>query len=107
MYVNYQEDNWSTCSHLAKFAYNNATHSATKSSPFFTLYARHPQFKEINPSFQSTSSNYVEKLLKTQAELKSNIKKANKCYKLQAHKSRLEPPAFKVGDKVWLNSENI
>ena len=107
MFINYQQYNWSSWLPLAEFAYNNATHSATQSSPFFTLYGRNPEFSNIQPNFKSTASNYLENIKRIQSELQNNIIKANKRYKIQADKKRLEPPHFKVGDKVWLESTNI
>ncbi|MBW0478266.1 hypothetical protein O181_017981 [Austropuccinia psidii MF-1] len=37
MYVRYHQDDWHTWIPLAEFAYNNAEHSSTKQSPFFTI----------------------------------------------------------------------
>ena len=107
MYVNYQQDNWSTLLPLAEFAYNNSTHSATNSSPFFTLYGRHPEFKECHANFESNALNYLENLQQVQSQLRTNLEKANECYKKQADKTRMKAPSFKVGDKVWLDSSNI
>ncbi|MBW0507163.1 hypothetical protein O181_046878 [Austropuccinia psidii MF-1] len=36
MYVSYHQDDWPTWLPLAEFAYNNAEHSSTKKTPFFT-----------------------------------------------------------------------
>ncbi|MBW0475558.1 hypothetical protein O181_015273 [Austropuccinia psidii MF-1] len=38
MSVRYHQDDWHTWLPLAEFAYNNAEHSSTKQSPFFTIY---------------------------------------------------------------------
>ena len=107
MFINYQQDDWSSWLPLAEFAYNNATHSATQSSPFFTLYGQNPKFSNIQPNFKSTALNYLENIKRIQSELQNNIIKANKRYKIQADKKRLKPPHFKVGDKVWPKSTNI
>ncbi|MBW0523290.1 hypothetical protein O181_063005 [Austropuccinia psidii MF-1] len=50
MYVSYHQDDWHTCIPLAEFAYNNAEHSSTKQSRFFTIYGRNPNFDLINMS---------------------------------------------------------
>ena len=34
-FINYKQDDWVDYMHLAKFAYNNSTHSSTGYSPFF------------------------------------------------------------------------
>ena len=106
MYFNYQQDNWTNWLPLAEFAYNNSTHSATKSSPFFTLYGQHPRFLVEHPSFNSSASTYLDNLQTTQEHLQENLKKANKQYKTQADKSRIKAPEFKIGHKVWLDSSN-
>ena len=36
------QDDWSDWLSTAEFAYNNRQHSATKQSPFFLEYGRHP-----------------------------------------------------------------
>ncbi|MBW0490412.1 hypothetical protein O181_030127 [Austropuccinia psidii MF-1] len=38
MYISYHPDDWHTWLPLAEFAYNNSENSATKQSPFFTIY---------------------------------------------------------------------
>ena len=35
MYINFQQDNWSTLLSLAEFAYNNTPHTTTGISPFY------------------------------------------------------------------------
>jgi hypothetical protein len=42
LYCNYQQNNWSNFLPIAEFTYNNATHSATQVSPFFTNYGYNP-----------------------------------------------------------------
>jgi transposase InsO family protein len=37
-YVDYQQDNWSRLLFSTEFAYNNASHESTKTSPFFLEY---------------------------------------------------------------------
>ncbi|MBW0476828.1 hypothetical protein O181_016543 [Austropuccinia psidii MF-1] len=50
MYVSYHQDDWHTWLPLAEFAYNNAEHSSTKQSPFFTICGRNPSFDSIHIS---------------------------------------------------------
>src|ERR1700742_267889 len=42
LYCNYQQDDWPDLLPIAEFAYNNAPHSATQVSPFFTNYGYNP-----------------------------------------------------------------
>ncbi|MBW0489966.1 hypothetical protein O181_029681, partial [Austropuccinia psidii MF-1] len=70
MYVSYHQDDWHTWLPLAEFAYNNAEHSSTKQSPFFTISGRDPSFDSIHilqdsPAGRlSTNSNQYSKLPK-------------------------------------------
>lgn len=107
MFVNYQQDDWSDWLPFAEFAYNNSTHSATKQSPFYTLYGRHPVFQAIHTDSLSSASTYLENINRLQEELRTNLEKANERYKIFANQRRLEPLSFKIGDQVWLSSTNI
>jgi hypothetical protein len=42
IFINKHQDNWDTLLPLAKFTYNNHTHSATQHTPFFVDTGRHP-----------------------------------------------------------------
>ncbi|MBW0504089.1 hypothetical protein O181_043804 [Austropuccinia psidii MF-1] len=58
MYVSYHQDDWHTWLPLAEFAYNNAEHSSTKKSPFFTIYGGNPSFYSIHVSQDSPAGGY-------------------------------------------------
>ncbi|MBW0579415.1 hypothetical protein O181_119130 [Austropuccinia psidii MF-1] len=62
MYVSYNQDDWYTWLPLAEFSYNNAEHSSTKQSPFFTIYGRNPSFDSIHISQASPAGNLSTKL---------------------------------------------
>ncbi|MBW0482151.1 hypothetical protein O181_021866 [Austropuccinia psidii MF-1] len=62
MYVSYHQDDWHTWLPLAEFAYNNAEHSSTNQSPFFTIYERNPSFESIHISQDLPSGNSSTKL---------------------------------------------
>ncbi|MBW0516585.1 hypothetical protein O181_056300, partial [Austropuccinia psidii MF-1] len=77
-YLSYHQDYWNTWLALAEFTYNNAEHSSTKQSQFFTIYGRNPSFDSIHIS-QDTP----------------------------AGKKREITPDFQPGEKVWVASKNI
>ncbi|MBW0536966.1 hypothetical protein O181_076681 [Austropuccinia psidii MF-1] len=56
MYVSYYQDDWNTWRPLSEFAYNNAGHSSTKQSLFFTIYGRNPRFDSIYISQDSPAA---------------------------------------------------
>jgi hypothetical protein len=59
IYVNYQQDDCLEWLSLVEFAYNNQEHSATKCSPFFANYGRHPN-KGTNQDLQVKSQSAME-----------------------------------------------
>ena len=60
MYVNYQQDDWSRWFPLAKFVFNNATHSLKKHSPFFTVNGWNLEFLDVHIDFKSQALNYLD-----------------------------------------------
>ena len=107
MYVSYHQDDWDSWLPLAEFAYNNAEHSSTKQSPFFTNYGRHPRFDSIQIKDASPAGQLISTIRKTQDQLKIELEKAVRRFKRYADDKRIKPPEFNIGDSVWLSSRNI
>ncbi|MBW0552167.1 hypothetical protein O181_091882 [Austropuccinia psidii MF-1] len=107
MYVSYHQDDWHTWLPLAKFAYNNAEHSSTKHSPFFTIYGRNPSFDSIHISLDSPAGKLSTKLQSVQQVVKEELESAIRRFKKYADRNRSISPVFQPGDKVWLASKNI
>ncbi|MBW0558405.1 hypothetical protein O181_098120, partial [Austropuccinia psidii MF-1] len=107
MYVSYHKDDWHTWLPLAEFAYNNAKHSSTKQSPFFTIYGRNPSFDSIHISQDTPSGKLSTKLQSVQQVFKEELDSEIKHFKKYADRNRAIPPDFQPQDKVWLASKNI
>ncbi|MBW0469499.1 hypothetical protein O181_009214 [Austropuccinia psidii MF-1] len=73
MYVIYHQDDWHTWLLLAEFAYNNAEHSSTRQSPFFTIYGRNPSFYSIHISQCSPSGKLSTELQSVQQVVKEEL----------------------------------
>ncbi|MBW0491574.1 hypothetical protein O181_031289 [Austropuccinia psidii MF-1] len=107
MYVSYHPDEWHTWLPLVKFAYNNAEHSSTKQSPFFTIYGRNPSFYSIHISQDKPSGKFSTKIQSVQQAVKEESESAIRRFKKYADRNRTIPPDFQPGHKVWLASKNI
>ncbi|MBW0510499.1 hypothetical protein O181_050214 [Austropuccinia psidii MF-1] len=70
MYVSYHQDDWHTWLPLAEFAYNNAEHSSTKQSHFFTIYGGNPCFQSIHISQNKPAGKLSSKLQSVQQVVK-------------------------------------
>ncbi|MBW0470736.1 hypothetical protein O181_010451 [Austropuccinia psidii MF-1] len=71
--VSYHQDDWDTLHPLAKFAYNNAEHSPTKQSPFFTIDGGNPSFDSIHISQDLPAGKVSTKLQTTLVHLATSL----------------------------------
>jgi hypothetical protein len=78
-FCNFEQNNWANLLVHAEFAYNNATHSATKVSPFYANYGRHPVFEpSATPNYRSAEAEaIVQEITRTQQDIKSSLEIAN------------------------------
>ncbi|MBW0574006.1 hypothetical protein O181_113721 [Austropuccinia psidii MF-1] len=107
MYVSYHQYDWHTWLPLDEFAYNNAEHSATKQSPFFTIYGRNPSFDSIHISKDSPSGKLSTKPQSVQQVVKEELESAIRRFKKYSDRNRSISPDFQRGYKVWIASKNM
>ena len=109
IFVNNKQDDWSEWLPIAQFCHNDRQHSATKHSPFFLNYRRHPR-KGIEP-LPNLTVPAVETLLKnmTSARDKASValKEAAERMKIQYDKNKQQARQYKKGDKVYINAEHL
>jgi transposase InsO family protein len=112
--INYLQDDWEAWLHLAEFAGNNQASESTGISPFFANYRYDPlwQFEFSTPGSPTppeevAAQQLVSKFKEITEHLQVEMLWAQHRHQEQADKKRSPAPAFKVGDKVWFNTQNI
>ncbi|MBW0464092.1 hypothetical protein O181_003807 [Austropuccinia psidii MF-1] len=107
IYFSYHQDDWPTWLPLAEFSHNDAEHSSTKKSPFFTIYGRNHSFNSIHISQDSPAGKLSTKLQSVQQVVKEELESVIRRFKKYSDRNRTIPPDIQPGDKVWLASKNI
>lgn len=111
-YCNYQQDNWVELLTLAEFSYNNTVSSTTGVTPFFANYGQAPRWQILARQDVPLPTNeklldFSDRLQKLETHLRAEMKYAQDEQAEYADRHRLAPPAFKVGDQVWLLRRHI
>ena len=107
IYCNYQQDNWSSLLPLAEFAYNNAPHATTGTSPFFANKGYNPNLA-IHPERDLASARaqtYVTDLDELHQQLQLTILEAQKAYQTSADVCRKPAPEFPLGSLVYVKAQ--
>jgi hypothetical protein len=108
IYVNYQQDNWSSLLPFAEFSYNNAEQSSTQKSPFFSNYGYHPSlhFNQVTSSVPA-SDDMIQQLHALHEEIKSEVSLAQQQQALYYNQHRRPTPDYKINDSVFISARNI
>ena len=113
-YINYLQDDWEAWLHMAEFAANNHASETTGISLFFATYGQDPLWQfdltamEEHSLLQEQRAQQVSTTMKEITEhLQEEIFRAQHREQEYADSKRWPAPAFKVGDKVWFNAQNI
>ena len=108
-FSNFKGTDWKKFLKLAEFSYNNAIQESAKQSPFFLNYGFHPKHSPAIPNQANVprAEEYTKDFNELIKDLKLNLKQATEVQKKYADKYRSQPPEFKVGDKVWLDSSLV
>ena len=101
---------------MAEFAANNQASETTGMSPFFATYGQDPLWQfdltamaELEHSLpEEQRAQQVSAIIKEIMEhLQAEILRAQHRQQEYADSKRQPAPAFKVGDKVWFNEQNV
>ena len=109
VYCNYQQSNWSNLLPIVEFAYNNTPNATTGLSPFYANKGYHLNLF-IHPERDVASiraQDYAVDLNELHRQLRSHISDMQKQYSASANKCQTLPLDFKIGDKVFVKSDNI
>jgi transposase InsO family protein len=108
-YCSYQQDDWADYLPLAEFAYNNASHDATRVSPFYANYGYHPSFSTSYARISNApaADDLSQRLALIREELAANLSLAQDVAKRQYDQGRSSPPSFQPGDLVMLLRRNL
>ena len=116
-YVNDDLDDWAIWLHVIEFAYNNATHSSTGTTPFFLLYGFHPRTpldflkpsdnNRMNYSLSPEAVSFLETLAMHRDSARRSIATAQDKQATQYNKSRRAVPEFKKGSMVLVNPHSL
>lgn len=118
-FVHYSQDDWTEWLPIADFAHNNAKSETTSISPFFANSGQHPrmEFSSPRPSApdattytrlqRNIGNSFVAKMQEITIFCREAMASAQYAYERKANEHRSPAPAYRVGDKVWLNTQNI
>jgi hypothetical protein len=108
IYINYQQDDWTSQLPIAEFVYNNSPHSATGVSPFYANKGYHPRLTISLTDIPAHEAHQVATDLKTLHQyLREQVNVALKAYSRFEDPHRDPTPDWQVGTQVWLDLRNV
>ena len=99
-----EQECWADWLGLTQFAINNCQHSATKFSPFQLTCTYAPQ---MDIEHQAVKAPAAEEFTDRPSCAYDNLVKAHSHILLQTNWSHLDTPAYPIGDRVWLSTNNL
>jgi len=108
-YCNYEQNDWASMLAMAKYAYNNSKHSATKISPFYANYGFEPRtLWPTEIQFRNPASElYGHYVTSIHTKLKERLSEATESMEKNYNKKRKSIQPFKKGELLLLNGRNI
>ncbi|KAK4701806.1 putative transposase, partial [Phenoliferia sp. Uapishka_3] len=111
-YTNYLQDDWDDLLPIAQFAYNDAAHSSTHTSPFVATYGYSPRLDVSVPAEAKRFSNraaetLVSRMKRIHELVKVEIGRANVRAAKYYDARKSEAQIYNIGDPVFLSARNI
>ena len=99
-----EQEHWVDWLGLAQFAINNRQHSATKFSPFQLTHTYTPC---MGVEHHAAKAPAVEEFTDHLSRAYDNLIKAHSHILTQTNWSHSDAPAYAIGDRVWLSTNNL
>src|SRR5260221_14655131 len=108
VFVSHCQDDWADWLPLAEFAYNNRIHSATCCTPFKLDSGQHPRMgsEPTQSSAVEAADNFAQQMSQMQDKAKAALEHAADEMAQYYDHRRSPAPAYEVGAKVCLNTQN-
>jgi len=109
MFIDHRQEQWPEWLGTAELAYNNKSHSSTRTLPFKANYGQNPRmgFKGRKKGKYIGVEKFVEKMKEIQEEAKAVLRKAQKDMRKYADRKRSDTDEYKVGDLVMLSTKDL
>ena len=109
VFVDYRQEQWPDWLGMVELAYNNKTHSSTKTSPFKANYRQDPRmgFEVRKRGKYEGVEKFVAKMKEIQGEAKVALGKAQEEMRKYTDRKREEVDKYKVEDLVMLSTKNL
>ena len=114
IFVDGEQDKWDENLHMAAFAYNSATHSATNYSQFELLFNRWSKIpldlvvRIPKIDLLLNENDFASKIMEKMHKAYESVSKANRkrIERLKAkHQRKIRAAVYEVDDKVWCLNE--
>jgi len=109
MFIDHRQEQWPEWLGTTEFAYNNKTHSSTRTSPFKENYGQNPRmgFEGRKKGKYAGAEKFIEKMKEIQEEAKAALGKVQADMKQYADRKRSDVEEYKVGDLVMLSTKDL
>src|SRR5882672_10591598 len=109
LFVNQRQDDWYEWLAIAEFAYNDRIHASTHSSLFMMDTGQNPRLgiEPLRESRLETLNDFASRMDAAMKEARSALSQAADDMARFYDAHWREAPLYAVGEKVWLNRQNI